>query len=69
MIELENVVQHYGVRPVLKGVTPLNLRGRSAPAVSAGVMALLGMGPDLKVWRLTGNHRIAMGRRKLEQAG
>jgi hypothetical protein len=38
-------------------------------AVAAGLLAILGMGPDLKVWRLTGNHRIAMGRRKLEQAG
>jgi hypothetical protein len=38
-------------------------------AVAAGLLALLGMGPDLKVWRLTGNHRISMGRRKLEQAG
>jgi len=38
-------------------------------AVAAGLLAILGMGPDLKVWRLTGNHRIMMGRRKLEQAG
>jgi ABC-type transporter Mla maintaining outer membrane lipid asymmetry ATPase subunit MlaF len=52
VIELDQVTQHYGVRPVLRGISLRIERGEVVVILGPN-----GMG-NLRRWRLVGEHRI-----------